>query len=190
MAPSRLRDYSDGKQLRWRKKNRVLNGDLKDIVNQPPSPRPRPLTPPLPETKDWNSQDSPSIRPWRLSLSKRREQQFTYIQDQSALFGRLPAEIRLLIWEHYLCSQRLHIVLSNQHTWKQSHSKIIGLACSESRDYCPCSHHCWGQLARRPAGGCVEAIRHVDSQWHEEREWKFETGRVDFVPLLQTCRMM
>lgn len=188
MAPSRLRDDSDWKRFRLRKKDRIQNDDLKDIANQL-IPRPRPLTPPLPE-KVLNPQATPSIRPWRLSISKRREQQSTFGQDQSPLFGRLPAEIRLLIWEHYLCSQKLHIILTNQHTWKQSHSKSIGLTCSERRDYCPCSHHCWGTLARRPAGGCVEAIRHVGSRWHEEQEWKSETGRVDFVPLLQTCRMM
>jgi hypothetical protein len=190
MAPSSLRDDSDWRRLRLRKKDRIQNDDLKDMANQPLNPRPRPLTPPLPETKDLNPQATSSIRPWHLSLSKRHEQQSTSPQPQSPLFGRLPAEIRLLIWEHYPCSQKLHIVLSNQHTWKQLHSRIFGLACSERRDYCPCSHSCWGQLGRRPAGGCVEAMRHVDSQWHEEHEWKLKTGRVDFVPLLQTCRLM
>lgn len=182
MIPSRPRQNMDWKRLKIRSKDRSLPSDKN--INEPLGSRPRPLTPPIPEIKE-----KPRTSSWRVSLSKPREQQ-TFSQDQSALFNRLPAEIRLLIWEHFLCSQKLHIILSNQHTWKQSDSKIVGLACSESREYCPCSHHCWGQRARRPAGGCLEEIKHVDSRWHEEQEWGFDSGRVNFVPLLQTCRLM
>ncbi|CAG8216316.1 unnamed protein product [Penicillium salamii] len=180
-----MRDELEWKRLRLRKKSRPQNDECKTFKNESLASRLRPLTPPLPEAND--SIQTSSSRPWRLSRSKRQEQQ-TFDQNQSPLFNRLPAEVRLLIWEHYLSNQRLHMILSNQHTWKQSDSKIIGLSCSDSRDYCPCTHHCWGQRARRPAGGCVEVIKHVDSRWHEEHEWNFDTGRVDFVPLLQTCR--
>ncbi|KAJ5362127.1 hypothetical protein N7541_002971 [Penicillium brevicompactum] len=185
--PSRPRQNLERMRLKIRSKDRSHQEDRENIEDQPPNCRPRALTPPLQNTKE--SPQTCSTRSWRLSLSKRREQQ-TLNQGQSLLFSHLPTEIRLLIWEHYLCSQKLHIILSNQHTWKQSDSKIVGLACSESDDYCPCSHHCWGSRARRPAGGCLETIQHVGSRWHEEREWGFDTGRVDFVSLLQTCRLI
>ncbi|KAJ5603702.1 hypothetical protein N7537_006658, partial [Penicillium hordei] len=127
---------------------------------------------------------------WRLSLSKlsrRREKQCTFQQTQSPLFECLPTEVRLLIWEHYLCSRRLHIVRSNQYKWKRLQKQIVGVLCSEPRNFCPCSHHCWGPLARRPAGNCITHMN-CESYYHEGSEWRFDTRRVNSVPLLQTCR--
>ncbi|CAG7926472.1 unnamed protein product [Penicillium olsonii] len=184
MTPLRMWDEWEWRRLTLKKKHHPENGDSRSFKDDSLVGR-RPLTPPIPEN---NPVQASSSRPWRLSRSKREQQ--TFDQHQSPLFSRLPVEIRLLIWGRYLCDQKLHVILSNQHTWKQSDSKIIGLFCRESRDYCPCSHHCWGQRARRPTGGCVEVIKHVDSRWHEDQEWEFDTGRVDFVPLLQTCRLI
>ncbi|KAJ5189526.1 hypothetical protein N7491_005855 [Penicillium cf. griseofulvum] len=151
-----------------------------------PNPRPRALTPPLPENKGLKPQISTS-RGWRLSLSRRREQQSTFDQAESPLFECLPAEVRLLIWESYLCSRMLHILRPNQRKWKRSDRKIIGILCSEPHNLCPCSHHCWGLLARRPVGNCITPM-HYGSHYYENSEWGFDTRRVDFVPLLQTCR--
>ncbi|OQE45879.1 hypothetical protein PENCOP_c001G08012 [Penicillium coprophilum] len=186
MAPSNLGDESDGKKLALVKKNRLKDDDLKNI-NSPPNPRPRPLTPPFPDNKDLKLQASPTSLGWRLSLSRRYKQQSTFDQAQSPLFKCLPAEVRLLIWEHYLCSRMLHIVRPNQRKWRKSHKQIVGILCSEPRNFCPCSHHCWGPLARRPVGNCITPMDH-GSYYHENSEWRFDTRRVDFVPLLQTCR--
>lgn len=187
MASSKPWNDSKWKRLKPRKRH-SLHQSTEDVGNQNSNTYRRPLTPPLPVNDEKGSQTS-SRRPWRSSHSARRDQQ-TFHQAQSPLLSNLPAEVRLIIWWYFLCSQKLHIVLTNQHTWKQSESKIIGLACSERRGYCPCSHHCWGQLARRPAGGCIEVIENGDSPWHEQHGPKFDAGRVSFVPLLQTCRMM
>jgi hypothetical protein len=77
--------------------------------------------------------------------------------------------------------------------WRQvreSRPRIVGIQCHEQPGICPCSHRCWGQLARRPAGGCVGAGRRVrEVTGYEDEEWKFDT-RVDFVALLQSCRLM
>lgn len=187
MASPRPWNDSKWKRLKPRKRNSQHESTRND-GNQNSNTYRRPLTPPLPMNGDLGSQKS-SRRPWRLSHSTPRGQQ-TFHQAQSPLLRSLPAEIRLIIWWYFLCSQKLHVVLTNQHTWKQSKSKMIGLACSERRAYCPCSHHCWGQLARRPVGGCIEVIENADSAWHEQHASKFDTGRANFVPLLQTCRMM
>jgi hypothetical protein len=98
-----------------------VHDDSKD-ASSPPNSRPRPLTPPLPENKDFKPQVPLSRRRWRLLLPKRREKQstqYTLQQTQSALFECLPTEIRLLIWEHYLCSRMLHIVRPIQRKWKR-----------------------------------------------------------------------
>ncbi|KGO72455.1 hypothetical protein PITC_076320 [Penicillium italicum] len=186
MAPLHLGDESDRKKLGLAKKTRVQNDDLKD-ANSSSNPRPRPLTPPLPENKDPKAQGLSTARRWRLSLSKRCEQQSTFEQTQSPLFKCLPTEIRLLIWEHYLCSRMLHIIRPNRRKWKGSHKQMVGVLCSEPRNLCPCSHHCWGLVARRPPGNCITPMNH-GSYYHENSEWRIDTKRTDFVPLLQTCR--
>lgn len=186
MAPLKLGDEPNGKKLGLAKKNQLQGGHLKDASSSP-NPRPRPLTPPLPENKDFKPRLPSTSRGWRLSLSKRREQQSTFQQAQSPLFECLPTEVRLLIWEHYLSSRMLHIIRPNQNKWKRSHKQIVGILCSEPRDFCPCSHHCWGLLARRPVGNCITPMNY-GSYYHENSEWRFDTRRVDFVPLLQTCR--
>lgn len=177
MVPPTVGDESVGKKLALAKGPQIPNDDLKTLT---PNPRPRRLTPPLPDNKHRKPHG------WRLSLSKlsnRRGQQSTFQQTQSPLFKCLPTEVRLLIWEHYLCSRMLHIVRPNQHKWKRLQKQIVGILCSEPRNFCPCSHHCWGPLARRPVGNC-----NYGSYYHENSEWRFETRRVNFVPLLQTCR--
>ncbi|CDM35310.1 hypothetical protein DTO013E5_6739 [Penicillium roqueforti] len=184
MAPN-LGDEADGKKLGLAKKNRVQDDDSNHL-SLSTKPRPRPLTPPLPENEDLKVSTS---RGWRLSLSKRREQQSTLQQAQSPLFECLPTEVRLLIWEHYLCSRMLHIIRPDQHKWKRSRKEIVGILCSEPRNFCPCSHHCWGLLARRPGGNCITPMNY-GSYYHENSEWKFDTRRADFVPLLQTCRRL
>ncbi|KOS44390.1 hypothetical protein ACN38_g4707 [Penicillium nordicum] len=81
----------------------------------------------------------------------------------------------------------LHIVRPNQHKWKRHQNQILGMLCNEHRNLCPCSHHCWGPLARRPVDNCTTHINH-GSYYHENSKWRFDTRRVNFVPLLQTCR--
>ncbi|CAI7655562.1 unnamed protein product [Penicillium discolor] len=187
MVPLNLGDESDGRKLALAKKPQIQNDDLKNLI---PNPRPRPLTPPLPDNKHLQPQIPSTSHGWRLSLSKllnRREQQSTFEQTQSPLFECLPTEVRLLIWEHYLCSRMLHIIRTNQHNWKRLQKQIVGILCSEPRNLCPCSHHCWGPLARRPVGNCTMHMNY-GSYYHENFEWKFDTRRVNFVPLLQTCR--
>ncbi|CAG8909516.1 unnamed protein product [Penicillium egyptiacum] len=149
----------------------------KTIRLQPP----RPVTPPFPENKDLK-QVPPTSRGLR-SPSKQREKQSTFQQTQSPLFKCPPTEVRLLIWEHYLCSRMLHIVRPNQHKWKRSRKQIVRIFCSEPRNLCPHSHHCWGRLARRPVGNCITPMNY-GPYYHENSEWRFETRTVDFVPLL------
>ncbi|KAF4764431.1 hypothetical protein N7455_009948 [Penicillium solitum] len=187
MVPLNLGDESDGRKLALAKKPQIQNDDMKNLI---PNPRPRRLTPPLPDNKHLQPQIPSTSQGWRLSLSKlskRREQQSTFEQTQSPLFECLPTEVRLLIWEHYLCSRMLHIIRTNQHKWKRPQKQIVGILCSEPRNLCPCSHHCWGPLARRPVGNCTTHMNY-GSYYHENSEWKFDTRRVNFVPLLQTCR--
>ncbi|OQE14049.1 hypothetical protein PENFLA_c041G09958 [Penicillium flavigenum] len=189
MAPLTLGNDSNRKKLGLENKSQVQDDDL-ELASSSSNPRPRPLTPPLPENKDPKSQVPPTRRGWRLLLSKRREKQFTFQQTQSPLFGCLPTEIRLLIWEHYLCSHMLHIVRPNQHKWKRSSEQIVGILCSVPRNFCPCSHNCWGLPARRPQRDCHAAMNSV-SYFHDNSEsttWKLDTRRVNFVPPLQTCR--
>ncbi|KAJ5506393.1 hypothetical protein N7453_005350 [Penicillium expansum] len=186
MTPLNPGDESDGKKLAPVKKNPVQNDYLEDL-NSSPNPHPRSLTPPLPEDKDSKPQVLSTACRWRLSLSKRPEQQSTFQQTQSPLFECLPTEVRLLIWEHYLCSRMLHIIRPNQRKWRGSHKKIVGVLCSEPRNICPCSHHCWGLIARRPAGNCITP-KNYGSYYHENSEWRIDPRRTDFVPLLQTCR--
>lgn len=189
MVPLNLGDESDGRKLALAKKPQIQNDDMKNLI---PNPRPRRLTPPLPDNKHLQPQIPSTSQGWRLSLSKlskRREQQSTFEQTQSPLFECLPTEVRLLIWEHYLCSRMLHIIRTNQHKWKRPQKQIVGILCSEPRNLCPCSHHCWGPLARRPVGNCTTHMNY-GSYYHENSEWKFDTRRVNFVPLLQTCRRM
>ncbi|KAJ5773073.1 hypothetical protein N7457_007969 [Penicillium paradoxum] len=176
------RGRSDSKRLSFRKKGRLHNADLSE-------PRPRPLTPPLPEDTDSKPQAPSGSRRWRLSLSKWREQRHTFEQAQSPLFAYLPAEVRLLIWEHYFCSHLLHIIRPNQRKWKRSEDLIIGILCTENHGLCPCSHSCWGYAGRRPAGNCVATTQH-ESYYHKDSEWASDSRRVDFVPLLQTCRKL
>lgn len=186
MLPLNLGDESDVKKLALAKKTQIPNDDLKSLT---PNPRPRPLTPPLPDNKHLKPQIKPTSHGWRLSLSKlskRREQQSTFQQTQSPLFECLPTEVRLLIWEHYLCSCMLHIVQPNQHKWKRLQKQIVGILCSEPGNFCPCSHHCWGPLARRPVGNCITHMNY--GSYYHDSEWRFATRRVNFVPLLQTCR--
>lgn len=187
MVPLNIGDELDGRKSALIKKSQIQNHDLTNLT---PKPRPRPLTPPLPNNKHLKPQVHSTSHGWRLSLSKlskRREQQSTFEQTQSPLFECLPTEVRLLIWEHYLCSCMLHIVLPNQHKWKRFQKQIVGILCSETRNFCPCSHHCWGPLARRPVGSAVTHMNY-GSYYHENSEWNFDTRKVNFVPLLQTCR--
>ncbi|KAJ5835865.1 hypothetical protein N7447_001891 [Penicillium robsamsonii] len=186
MAPLSLGDESDGSKLRLAKKNQLQDDNLRD-VNSSSKPRPRRLTPPFPQNKDLKPQTPSISRGWRLSLSRQRSRQSTFDQAQSPLFKSLPTEVRLLIWEHYLCSRMLHILRPSQGKWKRSDKRIVGILCSESRNFCPCSHHCWGPLARRPVGNCITPMDY-GSYYHENSEWRFDTRRVDFVPLLQSCR--
>ncbi|KAG0158077.1 hypothetical protein PDIDSM_5590 [Penicillium digitatum] len=186
MAPLSWGDEFDGKKLGLAKTVRIQNDDFED-TNSSANPRPRPLPPPFPEHKELKPQALSNTSRWRLSLSKRREQPSNFEQIQSPLFKCLPTEVRLLIWEHYLCSRMLHIVRPKQRKWKQSHKPIVGVLCSEPRNFCPCSHHCWGLLARRPAGNCITPMN-CGSYYHENFEWRIDTRKTDFVPLLQTCR--
>ncbi|KAJ6188640.1 hypothetical protein N7519_003548 [Penicillium mononematosum] len=147
------------------------------------------FTPPLLENKDSNPQVPPTGRGWRLLLPKRREKQstqYTLQQIQSPLFECFPTEIRLLIWEHYLCSRMLHIVVrSMQHKWRRPKNRIIGVLCIVPCNFCPCSHHCqvrlraWDYRTRR------ERIQYFDELSYSV---ELETRRVDFVPHLQSCR--
>jgi hypothetical protein len=151
--------------------------------------RPGQLTPPLPEEPELLGQASSANRK-RWPFSKPRKQDPIAFQGQSALFKSLPTELRLLIWEHYLCSRKLHIMRTKWRQGRESRSRIVGIQCHEQPGICPCSHRCWGQLARRPAGGCVgggRGVRHMTG--YEDEEWNFDT-RVDFVALLQSCRVM
>ncbi|CAP80428.1 Pc12g08010 [Penicillium rubens Wisconsin 54-1255] len=122
----------------------------------------RPLTPPLLENKDSKPQVPPTRRGWRLLLPKRREKQSTQDtlkQTQSPLFGCLPTEIRLLIWEHYLCSRMLHITAQYiRRKWRRDKRQIIGV---------------------------LKRILYFDDISYS---MEHETRRVDFTPLLQSCR--
>ena len=152
--------------------------------------RPGQLTPPLPEEPELTGQTTPSANRRRWPFLKPRKRQPIALQSQSPLFQNLPTEIRLLIWEHYLCSRKLHIMRTKWRQGRESRSRIVGVQCYEQLGICPCSHRCWGQLARRPAGGCVGGWRGVgEVTGYEEDEWKFDT-RVDFVALLRSCRLM
>ncbi|OQE08064.1 hypothetical protein PENVUL_c011G06896 [Penicillium vulpinum] len=186
MASLNLGDESNRKKASLAKKNRLQDDDLNDPSSSP-NPRPRQLTPPLPKAQGLKTQASSTSRGWLLSRSRRRKQQSTFDQTQSPLFEILPAEVRLLIWEQYLSSRMLHIMRPNQRKWKQSQKEIVGILCSEQRNFCPCSHHCWGLLARRPVGNCITPMDY-GSYYHKNSKWRFDTRRADFVPLLQTCR--
>lgn len=187
MVPLALGEESDGKKFTLAKNPQIQNDDLKNLT---PNPCPRPLTPPLSDNKHLKAQIPSTSHGWRLSLSnlsKRCEQQSTSEQTQSPLFDCLPTEVRLLIWEHYLCSHMLHIVRPNQHKCKRLQKEIVGISCSETHTFCPCSHHCWGLLARRPVVNCLTHMNH-GSYYHGNSESKLDTRRVNFLPLLQTCR--
>ncbi|KAJ5776223.1 uncharacterized protein N7511_001234 [Penicillium nucicola] len=149
-----------------------------------------PLTPPLSEEPELAKQ-IPSANHRLLSFRKpRRRRQPIATQSQSPLFKTLPAEIRLLIWEHYVCDRKLHIVRTKWRQGREARSRIVGVQCHEKHEICPCSHRCWGQLARRPAGGCVGGGRGSrEVSGYEDDEWKIDT-RVGFVSLLQTCRLI
>ncbi|KAJ5317021.1 hypothetical protein N7508_001529 [Penicillium antarcticum] len=142
-----------------------------------------PLTPPLPEDPELPGQNR------RWSFSKPRNRQPISLQTKSPLFKTLPAEVRLIIWGHYLCIRKLHIMRMKWRQGREARSRIVGVQCHEQPGICSCSHRCWGQLARRPAGGCVGTGKGVEAYGYEDEEWKFD-ARVDFVALLRSCRLI
>ncbi|KAJ5256503.1 hypothetical protein N7505_011654 [Penicillium chrysogenum] len=154
----------------------------------------RPFTPPLLENKDSKPQVPPTRRGWRLLLPKRREKQstqYTLEQTQSPLFGCLPTEIRLLIWEHYLCSRMLHITAQYiRRKWRRDKRQVIGVLCVIPRNFCSCSHHhCQARIVARDyyTGKRRKRNLYFDDISYS-MEHVSETRRVDFTPLLQSCR--
>lgn len=96
--------------------------------------------------------------------------QHTSEQRQSPLFSRLPSEVRLLIWEEYLCGHRLHIVRKARHP---NQGRLVGLTCTKDPDIFPCTHICSG----KPIADVEQFLQSTIEE-------------VSFVALLRTCRLM
>lgn len=172
------------------KGNKDSKGSWKDTPEPLPESRPRPLTPPLPEDV-FISEEAASTRPsWRKLVARKPTPivQRTYEQRQSPL-ARLPPEIRQLIWKHYLCGHQIHVVCANRHYKKTPRGRLVGIQCSKNLDSFPCGDHdCWGKI---PIS--VSPCRQVSAKeppWYLGQFRDSTAEEVNFVGLLQTCRLM
>jgi hypothetical protein len=84
---------------------------------------------------DWHSQAQDDSSTHKTKMSKRK----TYTQEQSSLLSKLPAEVRMMIWEE--------VVKGKAHVWLGYKQKSKGLMevqsswCDDASNIAPCQ--CW-----------------------------------------------
>lgn len=173
---------------------RLPKPSWRDIPDPLPEQRPRSLTPPLPDdaTSSFSSDNDKGLfrlLAKQLHRSKPLIQQTFFEQRQSPLL-RLPLEIRLMIWEHYLAGGQLHLVRVNRFGSKTGRGRLVGIKCGGDHDDF-CVHDCWGRIVVRKAGGCVRsAVVPIEPRYYLGQFGDSSAEEVNFVALLQSCRMM
>lgn len=144
-------------------------GKLKKRINNAPpclpQKRPRALTYPLPANPDKSA--SRSWNPFKKSAAQQ-----TLDQSQSALFSRLPYEIRQLIWTEILGGRLLHIA----HAPKRLLAIECGETLSSQSELSPRMHGCWPGTWDRPPGYDWPGV------------FSNSAKAVKLLALLQTCR--
>lgn len=173
--------------------HRLPKPSWKDIPDPLPEQRPRSLTPPW--SGEATSSRNPDSNNGLLRLLARQLHrskpliQRTSEQRQSLLL-RLPFEIRLMIWEHYLAGDQLHIVRVNRFGSKTGRGRLVGIKCGEDPvDFCV--HDCWGKIVVRKSGGCRKNhVVPIEPRYYRGQFGGSAAEEVNFVALLQSCRMM
>lgn len=146
--------------------------DRNALTVQPlPEQRPRALTLPLQNTliEQYQYKFSGFVK------EKVLVPQLTSTQEQSALFTRLPPEIRRIIWQFLLGNSRLHIV--------RNRGRLSAIQCRDnldlslSIDTCPHKH----VIMHGPPCRTVVYYYKKDDLGH---------GYADFLSVSKTCRLM
>lgn len=139
------------------------------------APKPLPATRPRALTCPLQPQPQKSRRSWNI-FKKPAPQQNTSNQSQSSLFARLPPEIRHQIWSLILGNHLLHIV--------RAPKTLLAIECVE--DFGPDletrQHGCWGFISGPPFDSPL-------GFYISPRE-NHPSKPANFLPLLQTCRMI